>query len=141
VIYAKANLVALGLTAPDMAPITTAQTSWATAFLAHVAAVNAAKAAKQTKDENRAAYVAAIRPLVRRLQASVELPTCFALVNKDPSYTLTAVGAPMPLLHVAQEIDDAALAAGAMLQPGQDIPSATFRIASGVPDGKVSWRI
>lgn len=70
VTYANANLAALGLTAPDMAPITAAQTGWTTAFPAHVAAVNAAKAAKQTKDENRAAYVAAIRPLVRRLQAS-----------------------------------------------------------------------
>jgi hypothetical protein len=70
VTYANANLAALGLTAADMTPITTAQTGWATAFPAHVAAVNAAKAAKQTKDEARAAYVAAIRPLVRRLQAS-----------------------------------------------------------------------
>jgi len=55
VIYANANLVALELTAPDMAPVTAAQTGWATAFPAHVAAVNAAKptsqiagAAKQT---------------------------------------------------------------------------------------------
>ncbi|MFO0858377.1 MAG: hypothetical protein U0640_13595 [Phycisphaerales bacterium] len=70
VTYANANLAALGLVAADMVPITTGQTAWATAFPAHVAAVNAAKAAKQTKDESRAAYVAAIRPLVRRLQAS-----------------------------------------------------------------------
>lgn len=70
VTYANANLAALGLTAADMAPITSAQSGWATAFPAHVAAVNAAKAAKQTKDEARAAYVAVIRPLVRRLQAS-----------------------------------------------------------------------
>ena len=70
VTYANANLAALGLVAADMTPITTAQTTWASAFPAHVAAVNAAKAAKQTKDEARAAYVAVIRPLVRRLQAS-----------------------------------------------------------------------
>ncbi|MBL8880099.1 MAG: hypothetical protein JNG88_13355 [Phycisphaerales bacterium] len=70
VTYANANLAALGLTAADMAPITSAQSGWATAFPAHVAAVNAAKAAKQTKDEARTAYVAVIRPLVRRLQAS-----------------------------------------------------------------------
>ncbi len=70
VTYANANLAALGLTAADMAPITANQAVWATAFPAHVAAVNAAKAAKQTKDEARAAYVAVIRPLVRRLQAS-----------------------------------------------------------------------
>jgi hypothetical protein len=70
VTYANANLAALGLTAADMATITSAQSGWATTFPAHVAAVNAAKAAKQTRDEARAAYVAAIRPLVRRLQAS-----------------------------------------------------------------------
>ncbi len=70
VTFANANLAALGLVAADMTPITTAQAAWTTAFPAHVAAVNAAKAAKQTKDEARAAYVAAIRPLVRRLQAS-----------------------------------------------------------------------
>ena len=41
VTYANANLVALGLVAADMVPITTAQTSWATAFPAHIVAVNA----------------------------------------------------------------------------------------------------
>ena len=71
VTYANANLAALGLVAADMAPITAAQTTWNTAFPAHVAAVNAAKAAKQTKDEARQAYVAAIRPLVRRLRLAV----------------------------------------------------------------------
>jgi hypothetical protein len=42
VTYANANLAALGLVAADMTPVTTAQTGWATAFPAHVAAVNAA---------------------------------------------------------------------------------------------------
>lgn len=70
VTYANANLAALGLTAADMTPITAAQSGWATAFPAHVTAVAAAKAAKQAKDEARAAYVGAIRPLVRKLQAS-----------------------------------------------------------------------
>jgi len=73
VTYANANLAALGLTAADMTPITAAQTPWVNGFTAHIAAVNAAKAAKQTKDEARAAYVAAIRPLVRRLQASPQV--------------------------------------------------------------------
>ena len=61
--YANANLAAFGLVAADMVPITAAQATWGTAFPAHVAAINAAKAAKQTKDEARAAYVAVIRPL------------------------------------------------------------------------------
>ena len=70
VAYANANLASLGLVAADMAPITAAQGTWGSAFPGHIAAANAAKAAKQTKDEARATYVAVIRPLVRRLQAS-----------------------------------------------------------------------
>jgi hypothetical protein len=35
VTYSNANLAALGLTAADMALITTAQSGWATAFPAH----------------------------------------------------------------------------------------------------------
>ncbi len=70
VTFANANLAALGLVAADMTPITTAQTAWTTGFAAHIAAKAAAIASKQTKDENRAALTASIRPLVRRLQAS-----------------------------------------------------------------------
>jgi hypothetical protein len=70
VTFANANLAALGLVAADMAPVIAAQTNWTTAFPAHIAAKNAAQAAKQTKDEARRGYVAVIRPLVRRLQAS-----------------------------------------------------------------------
>ena len=92
VTYANANLAALGLTAPDMAPITAVQTGWATAFPAHVAAVNAAKAAKQTKDENRAAYVAVIRPLVRRLQASAVVSDA-----EKASLGITVAQAPTPI--------------------------------------------
>src|SRR6185295_9454281 len=31
--------------------------------------------------------------------ATIELPSYFAAVNKDPRYTLTPIGAAMPLLH------------------------------------------
>jgi hypothetical protein len=71
-----------------------------------------------------------------RLDASgsaiIELPSYFAKINKEPRYTLTAVGAPMPMLHVAEEISDAALAAGAR---------CAFTVAGGVPGAKVSWRV
>lgn len=53
-----------------MTPVTTNQTLFNTGFAAHIAAKNAAQAAKQTKDESRGGLTAAIRPLVRRLQAS-----------------------------------------------------------------------
>jgi hypothetical protein len=64
--------------------------------------------------------------------AIIELPSYFAKINKEPRYTLTAVGAPMPLLHVAEEISDAALASGGR---------CAFRVAGGVPGAKVSWRV
>jgi len=74
-------------------------------------------------------------------EAVVELPHYFAKINKDPRYTLTAVGAPMPMLHVAEEIDEAALSAGENAEPGEAGPLCSFRIAGGAPGGKVSWRV
>ncbi|MCC6361272.1 MAG: hypothetical protein IT450_21245 [Phycisphaerales bacterium] len=73
VTYANANLIALGLTAGDMTPITTGQTAFNTDFADHVAAKAAAMAARQAKDDARAALTAAIRPLVRRLQAAPQV--------------------------------------------------------------------
>ena len=95
VTYANANLAALGLVAADMTPVTTAQTAFNTGFAAHVAAVAAAKAAKQTKDENRAALTAAIRPLVRRLQASTVVSDAEkAALGITVAATPSPIGAP-----------------------------------------------
>jgi hypothetical protein len=63
----QATPAAFGVTA---AQVTAVDPATKAARTAYTAAVNAAMAATQTKDEARAAYVAAIRPLVRRLQAS-----------------------------------------------------------------------
>lgn len=79
--------------------------------------------------------------LDERGEEVVELPDYFASINTDPRYTLTAVGAPMPDLHVAEEISEEALAAGEQAGPGMAPPICWFRIAGGVPGGKVSWRI
>jgi hypothetical protein len=73
--------------------------------------------------------------------AVVELPHYFAKINKTPSYQLTAVGAPMPMLHVAEEIDEAALIAGAAAGPGDAAPACSFRVAGGAPGAKVSWEV
>jgi hypothetical protein len=70
VTYANANLAALGLVAADMTPVTTNQTSFNTNFAGHIAAKQAAQTAKQSKDNSRRDLTAAIRPLVRRPQAS-----------------------------------------------------------------------
>ncbi len=74
-------------------------------------------------------------------EAVVSLPPYFAKINKDPSYQLTAVGAPMPMLHVADKISDEALSAGEQAGPGDVAPVCSFRIAGGVPRGEVSWRV
>jgi hypothetical protein len=76
-----------------------------------------------------------------RGEATIELPAYFAGINKDPRYTLTPIGAPMPMLHIAAEIDEDALARGNAANPGDALPTVSFRIAGGVPGGKVSWRV
>lgn len=54
----------------------------------------------------------------------VELPEWFEALNRDFRYQLTAIGAPAPNLHVAQEIE-----------------GNRFKIAGGDPGGKVSWQV
>ncbi len=58
-------------------------------------------------------------------EAVVTLPAYFSALNTGPfRYQLTAIGAAMPNLHIAQEIQGNA-----------------FRIAGGVPGKKVSWEV
>ncbi len=57
-------------------------------------------------------------------EAWVQLPDYFSEINRDPSYHLTAFGAPMPNLHIAQKIQN-----------------NRFKIAGGVPGAKVSWEV
>jgi len=58
-------------------------------------------------------------------EAVVTLPTYFEALNTGPfRYQLTAIGAPMPNLYIAQEIQ-----------------GSTFRIAGGAPGKKVSWEV
>ncbi|MEX2218997.1 MAG: hypothetical protein WD749_09580 [Phycisphaerales bacterium] len=73
--------------------------------------------------------------------ATVELPAYFARINTGPSYTLTAIGAPMPMLHIAAEISEDDLRDAAQAPPVQPVPLCSFRIAGGVPGARVSWRV
>ncbi|CUU38222.1 MAG: hypothetical protein K6U12_11420 [Armatimonadetes bacterium] len=59
-----------------------------------------------------------------RGEAWVQLPDYFEAINRDATYHLTPVGAPMPNLHVAVEIQN-----------------NRFKIAGGVPGRKVSWEV
>ncbi len=73
-------------------------------------------------------------------EAMVELPHYFAKINKDPRYTLTAVGAPMPMLHVAEEIDESTLSVGAKAEPGTSRRCARFASLVAYPAAKFRGR-
>lgn len=55
-------------------------------------------------------------------EAWVELPAYFESINTNPTYQLTAIGAPAPMLHVAQLVKD-----------------GRFQIGGGAPGMQVSW--
>lgn len=74
-------------------------------------------------------------------RAVVVLPAYFAKINADPSYQLTAIGAPMPALHVSIQVSEHALRAGALAGPEVVAPACWFTIDGGVPFGQVSWRV
>lgn len=57
-------------------------------------------------------------------EAWVQLPEWFEALNRDFRYQLTAIGAPAPNLHIAEEIS-----------------SNRFKIAGGKPGMKVSWQV
>ena len=57
-------------------------------------------------------------------EAWVELPDYFEAANTDPRYQLTAIGAPAPLLHVAERA-----------------VNNRFRIAGGSPGMDVCWEV
>ncbi|HXI93635.1 MAG TPA: hypothetical protein VNO24_26930 [Blastocatellia bacterium] len=57
-------------------------------------------------------------------EAIVELPEWFGALNRDFRYLLTALGAPMPGLHIAEEISN-----------------NRFRISGGMAGMKVSWQV
>ncbi len=56
--------------------------------------------------------------------AVVQLPEWFEALNEDFSYQLTAIGAPMPLLHVGAEVEH-----------------NRFEIAGGTPGKRASWMV
>ncbi len=105
VTYANANLAALGLVAGDMTPVTTAKTTWDTAFPAHVTASAAAVAARNAKDTARGNLEGAIRPLVKRLQAgsAVDDAERAALGITVPDRTPSAV--PVPTTRPVVKVD------------------------------------
>ncbi len=73
VTYVNAHLADLGLLAGDVLDLNATGAIWTTDYPAHAAAQTAAQAARQAKDGAREGFEGAIRPLVRRLQASPDV--------------------------------------------------------------------
>lgn len=105
VIYAAANTAGLGLVAGDITPVSNAQAVWAATYTDHLAKQNAAQAARNLKDSRRGEFEAAIRPLVRRLQASASVDdgerAALGITVPDP----TATPAPIPTTRPVGQVD------------------------------------
>ena len=65
-------------------------------------------------------------------KATVELPTYFLSLNTDFRYLATAIGEPMPDLHLSVEIRRRYL--GLYGEP-------VFTISGGAPNGRISWQV
>ena len=102
--YVAANTAALGLVAGDVAALGTANSAWRVAYPALAAAQATAQAARQTKDDARAALETEIRSLARRLQASLDVDdterAAMGITVADTVATAAAVPATRPLVTV-----------------------------------------
>ena len=108
--YADANQPALGLVPADLTPLTTARDAWESAYLDNDAKQNAARAARQLKDDRRATLETALRALVRRLQASPQVSdderAALGLTVRDGTMTPAAAAAtrPVGIVSTAQRL-------------------------------------
>jgi hypothetical protein len=68
--YVNANLAALGLVAADVSTMMAAYTGFETAYPAHVTAQANAEALREAKDDKKALFIDAVRPLVKKIQAT-----------------------------------------------------------------------
>jgi hypothetical protein len=76
-------------------------------------------------------------------EAVIELPDWFSALNKDFRYQLTAIGAPGPNLHIAEEISDADTITNYSnsISSSNNNTNSRFKIAGGVSGMKVSWQV
>jgi hypothetical protein len=73
-------------------------------------------------------------------EAVIELPDWFGALNKDFRYQLTAIGAPGPSLHIAEEISDADTTANYSGNSSSN-KNSRFKVAGGTSGMKVSWQV
>src|SRR5215212_7408870 len=77
-------------------------------------------------------------------KAEIELPDWFGILNKDFRYQLTAIGAPGPNLHIAEEISEATTNTKYSSKSSSNKnknDNSRFKIAGGTSGMKVSWQV
>jgi len=73
-----------------------------------------------------------IATLDKNGDATIELPRYFLALNKDFRYLGTAIGQPMPNLHLAKEVRRYFFGLFGKI---------VFKISGGAPNGRVSWQV
>lgn len=94
-----------GLVVGDLAAVSAALPGWATGFASQQLAVAAAQAATQTKDANRATYEAAIRELVRGIQARSSVTAAAKAAAGIPVHDTTPTPAGPPTTAPVGTVD------------------------------------
>jgi hypothetical protein len=74
-------------------------------------------------------------------EAEIKLPDWFGALNKDFRYQLTAIGAPGPNLHIAEEISDADTTTNYSSNNKNNKNNSLFKVAGGTSGMKVSWQV
>jgi hypothetical protein len=102
--YASANLVALGLVAGDLTPVTTGHSAWETAWQDVQSRTAALAQAVQLKDDTRATFESAIRALVNKLQSSAAVSNderaALGITVRDKTRTAVPVPTTRPVAVV-----------------------------------------
>jgi hypothetical protein len=74
-------------------------------------------------------------------EAEIDLPDWFGALNKDFRYQLTAIGAPGPNLHIAEEITDVTTKNHSNSSSSKSNNNSRFKVAGGFLGLKVSWQV
>jgi hypothetical protein len=82
-------------------------------------------------------------------EAEIELPDWFGALNKDFRYQLTAIGAPAPNLHIAEEISSDGVTtttttnyySNSSNNNENNNINSRFKVAGGTSGMKVSWQV
>jgi hypothetical protein len=128
----NANLATFVLLAPDLAPLTTAQTNFATAYTAQVTADGAYRNAVENKKLKRTAVESATRAMIRRINGHPNMTDALraqlGITVPDRVATRAGVGTEVPVMDLE-------------LRPGQVIIHFGTMPGNELRNGKPAWAL